>query len=97
MSVYHKASPGEKLSRNATDEGSREAAWNKRYRNAEHKDLIRRLRRHLPQGEGLRLALRHGRTTNGRPYYIVTTKILPARVILEWRTAALQILRYARE
>ena len=31
------------------------------------------------------------------PYYIVTTKTLPARVILEWRTAALQILRYARE
>ena len=58
MLFYHKASPGEKLSRNATDEGSREAAWNKRYRNAERKDLIRRLRRHLPQGEGLNLALR---------------------------------------
>ena len=59
MLVNYKASPGEKLSRNATDEGSREAAWNKRYRNAKHKDLIRRLRRHLPQGEGSNLALRH--------------------------------------
>ena len=41
---------------------------NKLYRNAERKDLIRRLRRHLPQGEGLNLALRHERTTEGRPY-----------------------------
>ena len=55
--VYHKASPREKLARNATDEGSREAAWNKRYRKAEHKNLIRRLSlatyATLLQGEGL--------------------------------------------
>ena len=44
MSVNKKASPREKLARNATDEGSREAAWNKCYRNAERKDLIHRLR-----------------------------------------------------
>ena len=57
MLVYKKASPWGKLARNATDEGSREAAWNKRYRNAERKDLIRRLSlatyATLPQGEGL--------------------------------------------
>ena len=41
MSVNGKASPREKLSRTATDEGSRKAAWNERYQNAEHKDLIR--------------------------------------------------------
>ena len=39
--LIKKASPREKLARNATDEGSREAAWNKRYRKAERKDLIR--------------------------------------------------------
>ena len=53
MSVYKKASPGEKLARNATDEGSREAAWNKRYRNAERKDLIRhsQARATFPEGK----------------------------------------------
>ena len=49
-----------------------------------------------PRGR-LKISFASERATNGRPYYIVTTKTLPARVILEWRTAALQILRYARE
>ena len=67
-----------------------------------------RLSLSLPQGEALPLTDIHRecrqirwrflRVVEGAdPYYVVTTKTLPARVILEWRTAALQILRYARE
>ena len=70
MSVNKKASPGEKLSRNATDEGSLAEAWNERYRNAERKIPHPSLASscHLPQGEGSKLAFRQERTTEGLPY-----------------------------
>ena len=50
-----------------------------------------------PRGR-LKNSLASERTTDGCPY-LVTLKGYAhlARVILEWRTAALQILRYARE
>ena len=50
-----------------------------------------------PRGR-LKLDLRHKRANAVCPYLVTLKRYAhPARVILEWRTAALQILRYARE